>query len=230
MQIQTPFLQNRRKLYSLIAVLILIPIAFGLYLILNNGPGKNYGYKAFDSYKLSSYLNGAAISLDKPTEIGQKTRNVAIGHAQAYLAQDDPGQDAQNKLAYIGLSSNQSALAASDSYLSSLNEVYADKNHQDYQKLTDALKTFVMQSTDGRSTIELKDPRKFTNKNITGKAWAFKFHGSSSDKKIRDVEGTAVLVVGDRTFYYLAVGAPKNNWQGNQDVWDKILGSLKIDQ
>lgn len=224
---KVPSLTNRRLYIFVIAALLVVTAIFGYNFFMN---GNAYNYKTVGLYRLDSRFSGAALSVQKPAEINQKARSVAVGSSLAYLAQDDPGQSAQNKLAYIGLSTTQDANVANKEYMEYLSGVLNKPSDRDYPQAVTPIKDFIRNATDGRGIVDLKNAKQFRSADIKENAWSFDFKARSSDINIREIEGRAVLAAGNRTFYYVLVAAPDGNWGGNQKAWTQVLDSLKINQ
>lgn len=225
---------QRKKLY-LVALSLILATALGIGVYIKLYPTifkdryYSYKYTAFDEYKLDSKTAGSGLSLSKPVnfkEIGQK---VQVGSASALLAHKDT--TSKLSLGYIAITSVNSALAASSSYLEVLNKTLQEPNDKNYETLVRPVREYVNRYTDFKYQIELGKATKLIAPNIKANAWQFDFSAKTiADKSITPLKGKAVLVAGKQTFYYILLSNVENNWQANQAVWQQVLDSIKIDQ
>ncbi|MBI2009275.1 hypothetical protein HYS84_02595 [Candidatus Saccharibacteria bacterium] len=221
--------------YRLAAALVVVTLIGALvYLKIYNvyfvAQLHKYSYSTLEDYKLPSKLQGAAVSFKKPAELKLLDKKETQGLASAYFVHTVSKGDSEFGLTYMAMSSLQSALAASDSYVTSLGQILKDPNNKDYQNMADSFKKFLQAFTPKQLKIEMQALVPLTTTNIKQNAWQANFRAGETAGKYADLKGKFVFAVGKRTFYYFMVATADYNWQRNQDVWQQVIDSLKIDQ
>lgn len=67
--------------------------------------------------------------------------------------------------------------------------------------------------------------------NIKTNVWSWPFTAAAPNQKNRpEIQGSLLLAAGKTTFYYLMQSAAQPNWQSNNQIWQQVINSLKIDQ
>ena len=189
-----------------------------------------YSYSTLEDYKLPSKLQGAAVSFRKPGELKLLDKKETQGLASAYFVHTVSKGGSEFGLTHIAMSSVQSALAASDSYVTSLSQILKDPNDKDYQNMTDSFKKFLQAFTPKQLKVEVQALVPLTTTNIKQNAWQADFRAGETAGEYADLKGRLVFAVGKTTFYYFMVATADYNWNRNQNVWQQVIDSLKIDQ
>jgi hypothetical protein len=218
-----------------IALLALVIVVAGAWLLARNPNSTNYEYQKLDSFTLPGFYKNAGITFKKPVEL-QPVLKVVDGQQANILVHN---KTLANKhvvtLSYMGAAS-------------SFNTMFLPRTQSDYDNAQAGLtnpsskqasyyrgnvSTFINQNLNKRWTITLGDGRPLKTANLQH-AWEVDFTGVDKNPKGSYVptklKGEAVFAIGKGAFYYFMESAVNNNLDKNKAVWQQVTDSLKIDQ
>ncbi len=204
-----------------------------------------YSYTKLDSYQLKGPAAGTGAFFQKPVEL---TPLGAPGADQVQLVQFAGPHNQTPYLSQVAIVS----VASSPSVLANLDQTFStfllDNKNLGYSGAVKPISTFIdqRQLSNYAGTV-IGNFTQFANTNIKSSAWVADFSDESKDpakdlagqknalagktiKKQPSLSGRVVVVLGKSNFYYFFVDSLTENWQTNQNVWQQVVGSLKIDQ
>ena len=192
----------------------------------------NYSYSELDDFKLTSNLEGTAISFKKPTEYTQAGKSeVLLGSSSAYFIQRNYQTKPVTSMGYLSVSLVQSALATSHSYIESLTKTLNNPVDPDYEAIIKPIKDLTGE-TSSNNKVVLAAAKPLTTDNLKDNAWQFDFSVRNDEKgvKVTPLKGKIIFAIGKNTFYYLTISTLDYNWDKSQTTWQQVLDSIKIDQ
>lgn len=94
---------------------------------------------------------------------------------------------------------------------------------------------FVNQRLGARFDVTFSSAKAVSATNIAGRAWQVEFTAKAKTfQQIKttppNLKGKAIFISGKKTFYYLMIYTVDYNWDANQQTWQKVLNSIKVDQ
>jgi general stress protein CsbA len=193
-----------------------------------------YNTNNIDEYKLKSFARKSSISISKPKEITLGVESLKQGSAIAWLAHKTKSNGKDSSFSYVTISSVQSALAGSKSYQKALNQIFSVGSGDAYDKATTSIVKFITDNSSSSYRLSLGKATPFSSSNISKNAWSFDFTSIYQNKRdknsLADLKGKVVFVLGKKSFYYVLIDSVTDNWNSNQEIWNKVVDSIKIDQ
>jgi hypothetical protein len=227
----TTLKHRRRNLLLLLAVLLAAVCGWLVYLktfsIYVNHKNK-YHYQQTVEQNVSSASVGD-LSFQKPVEFkenhrfsGPKNTTVTYTHIN----------EKKYSIGFMGVSATSSDLASDKKYVEGVKYLMEHPGGNDYDKYAgNYFKDFIKSFSGPDSTVELSQPKPFTNSNIKNNAWIFDVKSTNPDsKKIAPLQGQFIYAAGKKSFYYFSMMAIEDNWQSNSGLWYQVKNSIKIDQ
>lgn len=190
----------------------------------------HYTYIRLENTAVKSDLTNGSISFQKPPELKQVSSTKTQGFSSVYFAHSETRGSSKFTVSYLSALSVQSALAASKDYIAGLSKIYSDSSSDNYFTHSAPIEKFVLAHGPDRAEVQLQPAQPFTNPNIKQNAWQFDFTTTDKLKKYSPIKGKALLLVGERSFYYFLVSSDTYDWNSNQAIWQKVIDSIKIDQ
>lgn len=222
---QPPQIDNRpkrlvkiMKIAAPLVILIIAVIGAVYFLQAQSKYPSKHTYNRLDSYSVVS-AEGAGMSFNKPVELKEQFAT----SGQVELSHVIQGQLAS----YIAAASSPITKPLTDAELQNLTKVLSSTSDAYYLPSTNALKTFVVDRVPLGAKINFGESKPFTSQSIRANAWEFDLKIDSKNKKL---SGIAVYVAGKNAYYFFMITTPDYNWQGNQQIWNQVFTSLKIDQ
>jgi hypothetical protein len=231
-----PFIR-RRNILVLVGIVIIGLAVSGFYLKYhhNNTAKSNYTtttyrYSTLDSYKLQATEQNTGMSFNKPKEFVKQV----TGTGQVVLVRSDIMQrtDQFNKgyiaAAYTPMTSATTTLDSTS--LQSISKVLADPSSTYYKATTSSVTQFIKDRIDkNKSKLTIGNAKPFTNSQIQSNAWQFDITASELNNKNK-ISGKAIYAIGSKAYYYFMLTSESSDWQANQDVWQKVLDSIQVNQ
>lgn len=134
----------------------------------------------------------------------------------------------------IEIASIHSQTSISESELADAAKKLTSKNSGN-QEGNASIKEYINSRLSFRFIVSYGKTEPFKNSNLNSPAWQTDFTAKAKpvDKpltKPEDLKGKGVFLLGKSAFYYLMIYSTDYNWEANQDTWQKVLNSIKIDQ
>jgi hypothetical protein len=100
---------------------------------------------------------------------------------------------------------------------------------QEYDKYIGYFKDFMKSFNSPDYSIELGQPKAFTNSDIKDKAWIFDAKAQPlPSKNLSPLQGQFIYIVSNKSFYYFSVLTTQSSWQSSGSLWQQVNSSLKI--
>lgn len=232
------------KLAILVALLLAL-ISVGLYLYgerktsniaqLQSLPllKQEYTYKQLNDYKLQGEKDGSGFTFSKPVEISSPDIKSDTRLQQNSFWHSSVNNGRVINIANMAVASAYTKDAPTKEYIKSLQEEANDAENDSPIGSKAAIKMFLEQRMPGYATT-LSQPKSLVTDNIKENAWTVEFTAKAKDTKymngLPNIKGVGVMALGKSTYYYLFINTVDYNWDSNQDTWQKVLNSIKIDQ
>ena len=231
---------SRPSRVTLLAIaLLLILIVAGVYFIKKSSSGGSYTFNYGNdtvSYVLPSQGAGYKVSINRPDAIKTVMPGISDHVFTQYFGHTDSRTTTKQWgpiLAFVGMRSRpypKPKVLGTDNYRDEIAKTLNNPSSERYKATTTNARSFAQALYRYRQSITLGAASHFTNANIKKYAWQFDLTASDSKYKNLSQQGKVVYVLGDHGWYYILVSAEKNNWQNNQDLFQKVLSSIKVDQ
>jgi hypothetical protein len=228
---------NPNNLKIVVMLIVLIAVAAGAYLL--------FGAKD----KTSEQGSSASQTTSEVTVLGS-SKGKGMNFSRPAELSPVTWQDTNNLRSFIKLSpsNKQEAyvdvsrlLAASLDYKSSSdpNQAYIDDvastlkdpNSPTYSSDISALTNFVKQGfTEGPIAVNLGVAKHFTNSNIKKNAWIFDVTTVDSSNITPTHRGVLVYALGENAIYRFMYTKTTAKWNADNNSWQTVLDSIKIDQ
>lgn len=237
-QFNAPKSKVPKKIAAIIlAVVLATALITGGYVYYRaNSPTKyaTYSYSKFESYRLTSAVQGRGMVFTKPTELKQSS----IGDGQVELLHlfysNELKRVGQTYMAALSLPAEAPITADTLDVLSkSINaESGFPKTHNWVTELVrKPTAKFIKDRSPPGWDVKVDYPKSFTSQNLKSNAWTFDFTAvnNSTSSKVR---GRAIYAASSKldAHYYFLVASTNYNWQHSPKTWQKIFDGLQIDQ
>jgi hypothetical protein len=224
-------ISSAKKLLAVILPIILIAGA-GYWLVSRNSRSfgsQAYAYKKLDAYEVKDETTGSRVSFKKPQEFQlaatyYQPRQIVLMHR----GQSKP---------YIGLiaeASLQDYLPQGADFFKNYNNVITDPKNPSYKELIKPLEDYIdRQAGAGFTGANLSVPKAFSSSNITTGAWSADFtdtYKGSAKVAPYKLQGRIIEAYGKKSVFYFMAANVGSVWEKNDQVWQQIFNSLRIDQ
>ncbi|MEX2006761.1 MAG: hypothetical protein WD877_01095 [Candidatus Saccharimonadales bacterium] len=219
-----------KKHIAIILVIFLIgaSITVGIFRSNSKTPTEQTTEAFLQLYRLTGSGVGNGATFKRPD--GFSELKEWKGPDQVLLYQTE-NNESQRLLGFIALSISNFTEPIPADGLKELNDIMTNSEnsfHEDHIMQLEELITRNLGSTFD-TTIDI--PKKVTLTNIKNHVWGSEFSANYiATKTYAPIKGKVILAVGEKTYYYFMVGAVDYNWHANQEVWSRVINSLKIDQ
>ncbi len=180
--------------------------------------------------KLDASDKGGAITFISPAQFTSTYKD----DEQVIWYQSTAVRGTSVSTGYLAALHTKGSPAPTPSYLKEMNKALLDPKDSRHATYAAALRKFVQDHTGSEYQLNFATPLKFTNPNINSNAWQLDFSYDLNSKSATHLpdkkQGKVILLAGKQTWYYFMLTAIEPNWQTNQDIWQQILSSVKIDQ
>lgn len=221
------FSSNKRIFITAIVALIVAIAAGGAYFLQDTKdlpppqPFTTYTYTNFDSYSVKGASAGSGMAFLKPAQLKIQT-STAI---QVEFVHTWKGNNAIGET-YIAALSQKAPLPTDKKTLSNMQQALSNSKNQAYNRYAELINTFVKDRMPIGWQTRFNPATTFKSTNVKN-AWEFSLTSSGKGGKL---QGKALLVVGQKNFYYLLITSTPNNWQADSNAWQQIFNSLRVDQ
>lgn len=221
------FSSNKRIFISVIIAVIVAIAAGGAYFLQNtkdlppSQPFTTYAYTNFDLYSVKGVAIGSGMSFQKPAALKVQTSTTnQVELAHVWKSNNATGET------YIAALSQKTPLPTDKRTLDSMRQVLSDSHNKAYDHYAGLIKTFVKDRMPVGWQTSFDPATVFKTTNVNN-AWEFALTSSGKEGKL---QGKALLMVGQKNFYYLLITSTPNNWRADSNAWQQIFNSLKVDQ
>jgi len=211
-----------RKL--LVAGLVVIILAGGLYLLFS---------KAFGKTSLQVTYTGNDL---KYTQLNNTSTNGFIGFlkpAQFKLRADvqpleflqTVGKGSQPKVTIGFIADEYGQL--DPSFIAKVNASTgsSDPATSAFAQARDQTRKFTSNEFISNYSLVFDDPQPFNNGQLSANAWSMNFTATNSKHTYK---GKAIFFFGKHTYSYFVLSSLDQDWQPNQAIWQKITDSLRL--
>lgn len=220
-----------KKLLIVIPLIIIIAGA-GYWLMPKNSHSSGnqaYAYKKLDTYEVKDETTGSQVNFEKPQEFQlaatyYKPRQIVLMHRD----QSRP---------YIGLiaeASLQNYLPQGSDFFKNYNNAITNPKNPSYKDLVKPLEDFIDQKIGaGFNGADLSVPKTFSNPTISAGAWSADFtdtYKGSVKIKPYSLQGRIIEAYGKKSTFYFMAANVDSVWKNNNQVWQQVFNSLRIDQ
>jgi hypothetical protein len=207
-------------------------VVAGVYLYSGSGHSNSkklisvYKYSGLVAYKLPGSKPGTGMTFDTPKELVK----ISDTSGQAILQHNDIGYKAgKMNDAFIAVASAPGSMP-DETLLRGMSRTMGDPSTATYKSMSSSLGQFVRGRIEPTKTsLSIGNAKPFTNSHIGANAWKFSISASEKGGK-NPVKGEGVYVLGKKGYYYFMLTAVATDWQVDQEMWQKILNSLQVDQ
>ncbi len=234
---------NNKWAFIALAVFAALTVAGISYINLRKEPYRYSGYNQLVPEKLSSGQAGSNLSFEKPVEFKNTLKLnkdfstlanlLMVGFSHQRSAEASPV--AIGMLAAGVLPLERPPAADYQTFINETLKLPASDTR--YKGYTSTIKDFVSAGMGTGYNVELGVAHSFSSSNVKNSAWQIDFSATSKDSVAKNdsskpyaYRGQAIYIVSKRGYYYFSLSSVDYNWDKNQEFWQKVLNSLKIDQ
>jgi hypothetical protein len=213
---------NRRTWLTIFVALGLLVLAIVYVSFFNSA---KYHYSKLDSLTMTAAnktASGNGMTFLKPVQVTtqfNKNNQLAASHVVN-----------KNIEVYIAAASSYLTRPLLSPDLKLLSQNLSSPSNKYYSSSAASIQAFVTARVPKKVNVSFAGAKPFTNDAVKANAWVIDFKGTSSTKTVANLTGQALLLVGNKGYYYFMVYAPDSNWKANKSVWQQMLSSIKIDQ
>lgn len=182
-------------------------------------------YPLMETYSMPGNVAGSGLSFTKPVDF------IKYVESSDQVVFQQPLINAHNKksiVAYLAVSSTSVAQAYTTSQLMALKETLAITN-PNYGIAVSPINQFIKDRLPTGWQINLDKPATYLNKSIQDNAWQFNFSASDTINKNDPFKGQVLYAISGKNLYFIMIATTSDNWQENQNTWQKIFDSFQID-
>ncbi len=225
---------NRSLKKAAFLVLLVSIMSLASYLVIYYQHYKNQSLRYhYISLQLAGATSGApntTLSFKKPVEF------TTINNNSSYLINYQHKLKRRDTNVLVGLSAASSIHINGPAVLG-YPSIVADAlkgqvSSPEYQTVIENLLSFATsQLPKAFDNVNLSNAQSLDNTNIKNYAWQFDLTANDpGSKKAPKWQGKVVYLWGKNGAYYFIVATVKQNWVSNQQIWQQVFDSIKIDQ
>lgn len=200
-----------------------------------------YSYQQLDDYKLDCVAKSQAMSFKKPIEL-VKPKLYDPGTTQQVELIDLPTRLQKSvdegivPIGSIKAACLADQTATDENYLKNVASVLGDAKNPSYETFTKPLHQFIQSSFYGvYNSFNISSPKPFTSISVKDYAWQLDFTASvnkaqNAGYKVPTKKGKMIYGADRGVYYYFMVDDVEINWQPNNQIWQQVIDSLKINQ
>ncbi len=234
---------NNKWAFIALAVLAVLTVAGISYMNLRKEPYRYSGYNQLVPEKLSSGRAGSNLSFEKPVEFKNtlklnKDFSTLADLLMVGLSHQRSAEDSSTAIGVLTAGVLPLERPPAADYQTFINETLKlPASDTRYKGYTSTIKDFVSAGIGASYSIELGAAHNFSSSNVKNNAWQIDFSATSKDPAAKNdnskpytYKGQAIYIVSKKGYYYFSLSSVDYNWEKNQEFWQKVLDSLKIDQ
>jgi hypothetical protein len=189
-----------------------------------------YQFGPVNSAHISGDKKGHGASFVKPVEFSDPFNSPSPTDGLILKAYNRVNHTNQ-EIAGITLTEGSSPVHSTQFY-KAYHTLFANPHDNRYNQALQPLKGATAFALNNAYSLNYQAVSEFKSANITDNAWLVKFSGvrtkdASSPAKI---SGSSLMVISKDSTYYFIQYADASTWNANQNTWNQVLNSLKVDQ
>lgn len=190
-----------------------------------------YQFGPVNNAKISGDKAGHGASFVKPIEFSDPF-NAPNPKDGLILKAYNRVNHSNQEIAGITLTEGSSPVHNAQFY-KSYHAIFANPRDSRYNEALQPVKGATAFALNNAYNLNYKSMAEFKSANIADNAWVVKFNGVKTKQSASGpdkIGGSSLIVISKSATYYLTQYADTSIWNANQNTWNQVLDSLKVDQ